>query len=258
LCRNCENNAEKPGFRIARVHGVDVYPHATMEAVRALGDIGMSPSWIARELQIPRRTGLAAPPAPPRPLAPEPYAYLLGLYLGDGHVSKGGAHGQQRLAIACDTRYPGIIDSARQAMAAIVPGTSVWLVHHRIDNCVRVTSCSRWWPILLPQHGPGRKHARPIVLTTWQRAITGAHPQDLIRGLIHSDGSRFVANQRVGGKTYSYARYAFSNRSTHILGIFCEHLDLLGIGWTRPNAVSIAIDRRAEVAKLDAFVGPKC
>jgi hypothetical protein len=54
-----------------------------------------------------------------------------------------------------------------------------------------------------------------------------------------------------------YSRYSFSNRSDDIRGIFCEHLDLLGIGWTQPNAFQIAIDRRAEVAKLDAFVGPK-
>ena len=45
--------------------------------------------------------------------------------------------------------------------------------------------------------------------------------------------------------------------SDDIKAIFCEHLDLLGIGWTRPNASDIAIDRRPEVAKLDAFVGPK-
>jgi hypothetical protein len=68
---------------------------------------------------------------------------------------------------------------------------------------------------------------------------------------------RFVATQRIGGKAYRYSRYSFSNRSDDIRAIFCDHLDLLGIGWTRPNAFQIAIDRRAEVAKLDAFVGPK-
>jgi hypothetical protein len=110
---------------------------------------------------------------------------------------------------------------------------------------------------VFPQHGPGRKHERPIVLAGWQRAITGMHPRELIRGLIDSDGSRFVANQRVGQRVYRYARYAFSNRSTHILEIFCEHLDLLGVRWTRPNEAMIAIDRRSEVAKLDEFVRPK-
>jgi hypothetical protein len=65
------------------------------------------------------------------------------------------------------------------------------------------------------------------------------------------------ANQRVGGKVYSYARYEFGNRSEDIKRIFCEHLDLLGVGWTRPNAMSIAIARRADVAALDRFLGPK-
>jgi len=111
--------------------------------------------------------------------------------------------------------------------------------------------------VLFPQHGPGRKHERRIVMTRWQRDITAAHPRELLRGLIHSDGCRFVANQRVGRKTYRYTRYSFSNRSEDIKAIFCEHLDLLGIRWTRPNRCDIAIDRRSEVAKLDSFVGPK-
>lgn len=46
----------------------------------------------------------------------------------------------------------------------------------------------------------------------------------------------------VGAKNYRYARYSFSNPSDDIRGILCEHLDLLGIGWTRPNAHQIAVD----------------
>jgi hypothetical protein len=48
-----------------------------------------------------------------------------------------------------------------------------------------------------------------------------------------------------------------SRTDPDIRRIFCDHLDLLGIGWTHPNAKLIAIDRRTEVAKLDDFVGPK-
>jgi hypothetical protein len=239
-----------------------MYPQATVEAVLVLRDAGMTRSWIARELDIPPRTvsrWLERPPRrveAPRALAPEPYAYLLGLYLGDGHISTG-ARGKRYLTLSCDAAYPGIVESARAAMTAVVPGCGVWLVRHPVDRCVRVGSCSRWWPVLFPQHGAGRKHERPIVLAQWQRAITGMHPRELIRGLIASDGSRFVANQRVGERVYRYTRYAFSNRSAQILGIFCEHLDLLGVRWTQPNDFLIAIDRRSEVAKLDAFVGPK-
>jgi hypothetical protein len=45
---------------------------------------------------------------------------------------------------------------------------------------------------LLPQHGAGTKHERSIKLAAWQLQITRTHPEQLIRGLIHSDGCRFV------------------------------------------------------------------
>ena len=59
---------------------------------------------------------------------------------------------------------------------------------------MRVISCSRWWPVLFPQHGSGAKHARHLSFAFWQRAITTVHARELVRGLLHSDGSRFVAN----------------------------------------------------------------
>src|SRR3546814_15577428 len=37
-----------------------------------------------------------------------------------------------------------------------------------------------------PQHGPGRKHERPIVLEPWQVGIVEAHPAAFLRGLFHS------------------------------------------------------------------------
>ena len=182
------------------------------------------------------------------------YAYLLGLYLGDGWLATM-ARGSFCLRISLDRRYPEIIAAAMDAVSAVNP-RSVVRAWPR-TGCFVVSSYWKHWPAALPQHGAGPKHARPIVLTGWQREITRAEPRALVRGLIHSDGCRFVAAQRVGRKTYRYSRYSFSNKSDDIRAIFCAHLDLLGIGWTRPNAFQIAIDRRAEVAKLDAFVGPK-
>jgi hypothetical protein len=142
-------------------------------------------------------------------------------------------------------------------MQAVLPANRVGLVRHPVDRCTRVQCYSKLLPLLFPQHGRGRKHERAIHLVPWQSAITEQHPEDLVRGLIHSDGSRFIARQRVCSKTYEYVRYGFANRSDDIKRILCDHLDLLGVGWTRPNQQPIAIDRRAEVAKLDAFIGPK-
>ena len=130
-------------------------------------------------------------------------------------------------------------------------------MHHPADRCTRVQCYSKDLPLLFPQHGRGRKHTREIDLAVWQIEITARHPHAFVRGLFHSDGSRFVAHQRVGAKIYCYVRYAFANRSEDIKRILCDHLDLLGIRWTRPNDKLIAIDRRAEVAMLDEFIGPK-
>jgi hypothetical protein len=49
------------------------------------------------------------------------YVYLLGLYLGDGCISRH-RRSVYRLRIALDAKYPGIVDSAAGAMSAVCPG----------------------------------------------------------------------------------------------------------------------------------------
>jgi len=183
------------------------------------------------------------------------YSYLLGMYLGDGHLAE--FPRSWCLRIALDTRYPGIVGECVDAVRAVVPGNAVGVIPYPTANCVRVQAYSKWWPTLFPQHGVGRKHDRAIVLLEWQVEITRAHPEQLIRGLIHSDGRRFVNRVRHGEKVYAYPRYMFSNRSRDIHAIFSEHLDQLGIAWRWSNDHTISIARREAVARLDAFVGPK-
>ena len=83
------------------------------------------------------------------------------------------------------------------------------------------------------------------------------HAEELVRGLIHSDGCRFIARQPAKGRIYRYARYCFSNRSPDIMRILCDHLDLLEVDWTMTDAEQAQIARREAVEKLDEFVGPK-
>ena len=117
------------------------------------------------------------------------------------------------------------------------------------------------WPCLFPQHGPGRKHQRPIVLEDWQREIAGEHPGDFLRGLFHSDGCRVDnwATRTVAGqkKRYDYGRWMFVNRSDDIIDLCTATLDAVGIRWRRPRVNCIAVSRADDVRRLDALIGPK-
>ncbi|MDX3237734.1 helix-turn-helix domain-containing protein [Streptomyces sp. ME03-5709C] len=197
----------------------------------------------------PECTGRSSGPA---------YAYLLGLYLGDGCISPQ-PRGGYALRIACADSWPGLIDACEEAMRAVRPSNSVCRVHTR--GCTMVTSYSSHWPCLFPQHGPGRKHERRIVLHPWQQAVVDAQPWDFLRGLIHSDGSRatnrITRNVAGGTRHYEYPRYFFTNRSEDIRRLCTDTLDAVGVAWRRTNAWNISVARREAVALMDRFIGPK-
>ncbi len=211
----------------------------------------------------PQRTACARCNQPPQ--LPEPtaeYAYLLGLYLGDGCISVAGGRpdkGVWVLRIACADAWPGLLDECKTAVSAVRPDNRVGTVQS--VGCSYVTSYSRHWPCLFPQHGPGEKHKRKIELAPWQRAITAQHPDRLARGLFHSDGCRFTNRVRRpladGDHWYEYPRYMFTNESKDILRICGETLDLLGVDWRYSRRNTISVARRDAVAQLDRFVGPK-
>jgi hypothetical protein len=201
----------------------------------------------------------AASPTLPEP--PHDYAYLLGLYLGDGCISRAGARDKDvwKLRVACADAWPGLIRECERAMRSIRPDNNVSIQQN--VGCVEVSSCSKHWPCLFPQYGPGRKHMRRIALQPWQHDVMLANPGHFARGLFHSDGYRGVNRVRRrladGDRWYEYPRYLFTNESADILGLCGETLDRLGVAWrfSRRNAISVA--RREAVARLDEFVGPK-
>ena len=124
--------------------------------------------------------------------------------------------------------------------------------------------CSPLLPLVFPQLGPGRKHKRRIELESWQAEITGSHPEQFLRGLIHSDGCRITnwTTHVVGGerKRYEYPRYFFTNKSADILKLCSDTLDQVGVEWkvTRRGGepFNISVAKRASVALRDEHVGP--
>jgi hypothetical protein len=107
------------------------------EAVKSLIASGMNDCAVSRQTGVPRctvRDWRIRPPTRKRPVASSPcgvdhdfaalpvgaYCYLLGMYLGDGCISRG--RQVWRLRIFLDTKYPGIIGRCCDAINTLMPG----------------------------------------------------------------------------------------------------------------------------------------
>ncbi|MFD8421426.1 helix-turn-helix domain-containing protein [Streptomyces sp. NPDC059466] len=222
-------------------------------------------SWRSRLDPLPQMRNPPCARCGPTAMAPPDtaaYSYLLGLYLGDGCISPHRKAGYF-LRIACANAWPGLIEACAAAVEAANPSGKSSRVQE--VGYVSVVGYSRHWPCLFPQHGPGKKHERPIVLEPWQQEIVGAHPWEFVRGLVHSDGCRITnwTTRLVGGarKRYEYPRYFFTNASDDIRRLYTDTLDALGVRWTHctrgGNPYNISVAQKTSVALMDTHVGPK-
>lgn len=181
---------------------------------------------------------------------PADYAELLGLYLGDGHITPMAR--AQRLRLMLDAKYPVIVDDAADLIARIVPWNKVGRQFPHEGRMVTLHSYHGHWSCLFPQHGAGKKHERRISLEPWQERLVSAAPWALLRGLIRSDGCVFV--NRTG--RYSYESYDFANCSQAILELFVETCACVGVECRRYDK-HVRIYRRASVARMLDNVGRK-
>ena len=139
--------------------------------------------------------------------APADYAELLGLYLGDGHITllarSSTATANARREVSARRRRSRGLDRSRRAGEQGRPAVPA----RRTDG--DAPCYHRHWTCLFPQHGPGKKHDRAIELEPWQRALVAEARSLLLRGLIRSDGCVFI--NRTG--RYEYESYDFANLS---------------------------------------------
>jgi hypothetical protein len=148
-----------------------------------------------------------------------------------------------------------------RSLSASTPGRPARPTRARSANTItrertwtEVYSSWRAWPCLFPQHGPGKKHERRIVLADWQTELDERCPTELLRWLGESDGCRFENTGRNGWRA---PRYAFKNRSADIHAIFRWGCDLIDARWTAAGADTTYVSRQSDVARLDEFIGPK-
>lgn len=182
------------------------------------------------------------------------YVYLLGLYLGDGTLARA-PRNVWRLRIFQTRVYTRLVDECIATIREVMGGR-VGIVHR--FGCTEIYSFWKHWICVFPQHGAGSKHLRRIALEPWQRELVDRFPRDFLRGLIHSDGCRVTNNVRgANGDPYAYPRYFFTNHSDDIRELFVWACGLIGVDCRPNNRWNISVAKRASVAILDAFIGPK-
>jgi hypothetical protein len=134
----------------------------------------------------------------------------------------------------------------------VVPANNVGRQLVYEGRMVTLFAYHQHWTCLFPQHGPGKKHERPVVLEPWQRQLVARAPFALLRGLIRSDGCVFI--NRTG--RYEYESYDFANVSGDILALFAATCASVGVE-CRLYRKHARIYRRASVALMLEHVGRK-
>jgi hypothetical protein len=243
-----------------------VHPAAVRQAALDLIATGLNDCEVARRIGVPRRTvrdwrvptykstrgiclGCWRPTSSVAFTAAD-YAELLGLYLGDGHISR--LPRTERLRLMLDSKYPTIVEDAAALIQRVVPKSKVGRQYPHEGRMVTLHAYHNHWTCLFPQHGRGKKHDRRILLEPWQQTLLALAPWAFLRGCIRSDGCVFI--NRTG--KYAYESYDFTNLSRDILELFASTCAQVGVEF-RMYSKRIRINRRASVALMLQHVGRK-
>ena len=193
-----------------------------------------------------------------RNVFPQPsYAYLLGAYLGDGYIVLT-RRGVYRLRVACDlaASQHRVVDRARDRGRARAPSRSsaAPALPARAGCLVVLEALAVPVPAARPRPQARAAHrARALAAADRRRppraARARAHP---LRWLAAHQSHQAPEADRTSTSATSSA-----NRSDDIKRIFCDACDALGVQWRVMNRDSISVARRASVARLDEFIGPK-
>ena len=175
----------------------------------------------------------------------EAYAYLLGMYLGDGWLSRNGSSWMLRIAL--DEAYQGIVAECERALREVSQdgplfarreGPTAWSSAQR---GIHGRSCS-------PSTVRGGSTTAGLNLPTGSRRSSRRPHSASCEASSTSDGWRGLNRVYAKGKRYEYPRYQFSNRSDDIRKLFTDVCDRLDVEWRQWTRYHVSVARRKSVA----------
>lgn len=242
-----------------------------------LNSIGINQSQISKILDIPRSTirdhikndkNNYINPFNPEELnknQQKAYSYILGQYLGDGCLSKAPNFEKKqvwKLRIFTDCKHPNITNQCKNSLKLLFPNnksTAITIYYKNKPSCNELVIYNKQLIHYFPQHDIGKKHEREIMLLPWQENIINLYPHDFIKGLFHSDGCRFISNNRI--------IYQFTNCSIDIINLYSNILNKLNIEHrvrkktmgkkNVTQAYNVFVNKKIYIPIMESFLGPK-
>lgn len=172
------------------------------------------------------------------------YAYLLGLYLGDGYINKTERTYRLRLALN-SVHHLDVIERAKKRLGMIFPNNKIGIVNVTGSNCINLSVYSSSLVNLFPQHGVSFKHTRSINITDEQEKIIHEYKDYLLCGLHDSDGCKYTDR----GNEY----YQFTNISNDIISIYLNCLSKNDIKY-RLYPKNVRVRRKEDVEKIASIL----
>lgn len=183
------------------------------------------------------------------------YAFILGVYLCDGHICTSKLLRAPALRLTNDIKYIKNTQEWIDNISVLLPENSINKHRHSKCNANLITVYSRKLVDLFPQHGPGKKHQRKLELAEWQRTIINKYPSEFLRACFQSDGCIYTLKN--GGRYYS-----FSNMSEDIMDWFLSALSSIGINKQKTRSVKskifiVQISKKSDVEILQSIIAYK-
>lgn len=174
------------------------------------------------------------------------YAYIFGVYLGDGYIIRNKR--TYKLMFSILENHTEVQKKISSQLKILFPFNKINILKRKNSKCCDIIVYSNNIPLLFPQYGSGHKHERKIETTELQRFNIITYPKEFLSGLLDSDGTSYIqSNLRF---------YMFKNKSVNIVKIFCDTCDLLDIKYTVvkfKSIYSVYIRRKKYVRLLETF-----
>ncbi len=161
-----------------------------------------------------------------------------------------------RLRVSLDKKYPRIIEECAAAMQAVV----AWSKVHRLPTPTNSLIVCLLQVLALPVSPawPGSKHARKSRLRLAAGAGSRSRPRPSASQALSSLTAAVSSTpEAVGGARRTTRSQSLHRHQAHLLRSLRLAWAPLDGAFRHPSAKSVYVSRKADVARLDEFVGPK-